>query len=154
MQAAEMEMANSKKLQEDIWTQSVAATRLPQVQDSGATFPVWQAKKECRVSNGLPPSLYVFPHLCIMSRKVCGLPPLSQACSHSVLRHLAASFMVSPLKGRKELICPASLAYQTIRAISAQSSPFIFLDSEVWTSPLFGCPQSYWSVWIVASRNL
>jgi len=45
MQAAEMEMANSKKLQEDIWTQSVAATRLPQVQDSGATFPVWQAKK-------------------------------------------------------------------------------------------------------------
>ncbi len=29
MQAAEMEMATSKKLQEEIWTQAVAATRLP-----------------------------------------------------------------------------------------------------------------------------
>ena len=29
MQAAEMEMADSKKLQEEIWTQAVAATRLP-----------------------------------------------------------------------------------------------------------------------------
>ena len=28
MQAAEMEMANSKKLQEEIWTQAVASTRL------------------------------------------------------------------------------------------------------------------------------
>ncbi len=28
MQAAEMEMANSKKLQEEIWTQAAASTRL------------------------------------------------------------------------------------------------------------------------------
>lgn len=29
MQSAEMEIAESKKLQEEIWTQAVAATRLP-----------------------------------------------------------------------------------------------------------------------------